>query len=311
VLLQIVMHKDGVDATVSQGPAATSEAFSRPAGELDVTAADRYRPGCLAYGMLATKLLLFYGLGVAGVVMGVTGLITGSWPVGPSIGALISGGAGLFMGIGLTIGAVRVRRRGGAGETAPLASPARAVKPRRVRVPAEQLLAEWSLAPDEWRAFNEGEALEMRRDLLYNTLAAVAFGGVPIKIFGGAWVYAVLAGVLAGGMTLAISLAMIARTRKRVPEKGGGVVVRGNFVDVDGVETELVTGDWYLSSAKVRKDLPLPVIEICTRKTRYERGSRRTFVDVLRVPVPRGREDEAARVAELLRRGVEVDEDDD
>ncbi|HEU4556531.1 MAG TPA: hypothetical protein VFS20_01735 [Longimicrobium sp.] len=304
------MHKDRVDVPVSD--AQTAAPVASAPGEVRVAAAEGGRPGCLGFGILAAMLLLFYGLGVMGVAMGVIGLITGRWPVGPSVGALITGGAGLFMAISFTIGARRAKRRGWVRETVPAGSSATARRPRRVPVPADQLLAEWTLAADEWRAFNECEALEMRRGLLYNTLVGVVLGGVPIKVFGGAWVYAVMAGLLAGAMNLAISLALIARTRRRVPEKGGGVVIRGNSVDVDGVVTELVTSGWHLSSAKLRNDLPLPVIEICTRKTRYERnGSRRTYEDVLRVPVPRGREEEAAQITQLLRRGVEVDEDDD
>lgn len=304
------MHKDRVDVPVPDAQAAAPVA-SAP-GEVHVAAAERDHPGCVGFGLLAAMLLLFYGLGVMGVVMGVTGLITGRWPVGPSIGALITGAAGLFMAISFTVGARRAKRRGWARETAPAGTSAAALRPRRVPVPADQLLAEWVLAPDEWRAFNDAEALEMRRSLRYNTFVGVVFGVVPMKIFGGSWLNAALAGLLLGAIVLAVNLVSIARVRKRVPEKGGGVVIRGNFVDVDGVVTELVSGGWYLSSAKVRKDLPLPVIEICTRKTRHERnGSRRTHEDVLRVPVPRGREEEAAQIAQLLRRGVEVDEDDD
>ena len=52
-------------------------------------------------------------------------------------------------------------------------------------------------------------------------------------------------------------------------------------------------------------------VELSVKKTTYERnGSRRTMEQVVRVPVPRGREAQAAKVAEQLRRDI-PDEDDD
>lgn len=256
-------------------------------------------------------VLFFYAMGVGGVVAGIIALLNGTMPLAPALAATAMGGLSLAMAITATRGAVREHRRGAAGETALAARPATAVKPRRVRVPAEQLLAEWTLAPDEWRAYNEGEALEMRRDLVHNTLVGLGFGVVVVKIFGGPWLHAALAGLLIGGMILANALLSISRVRKRVPRMGAGVVIRGNFAEIDGVRSQLSDEGWYISGAKLRTDLPLPVIEIRSCRTRLERnGSRRTVADMLRIPVPHGREEEAAQVAELLGRGRVVDEDD-
>jgi hypothetical protein len=256
-------------------------------------------------------LLFFYAMGIGGVVAGIIALLNGTMPPAPALAAIGMGGISLALAVTATRGAVRQHRRGDAGEPALATRPATAVKPRRVRVPADQLLAEWTLAPDEWRAYNEGEALEMRRDLVHNTLVGLGFGVMVVKIFGGPWLYAVLAGLLIGGMILAGTSVSIARVRKRVPRMGGGVVIRGNFVEIDGVPSRLSDESWYLSGAKLRKDLPLPVIEIRTCRTRYERnGSRRPVADLLRIPVPHGREEEAAQVAELLGRGRLVDEND-
>ncbi len=280
----------------------------RPDG--GVSAGPRHRANRIP-ALGAVLLLLFYAMGALGLLMGFITLLNGTLELAPGLAAIGMGAISLAMAIVATKGAVRELRRGDRPQTALSGSFATAVRPRRVRVPAEQLLAEWTLAPDEWRAFNQGEALEMRRGLVHNTLVGVGFGVVAIKVFGGPWLYAALAGLLFGGMILGGTLLSIARTRKRVPRMGGGVVIRGNFVEIDGELNQLAGGSWYVSGAKLRKDLPLPVIEIYTRKPRYgHNGSPRTIRGVLRVPVPHGREDEAAHVAELLDRGIVVDDGD-
>jgi hypothetical protein len=230
-------------------------------------------------------------------------------PVGETVAAFALGVVAIASSITLVIATERQLRREEA-ERARLAPPP-ATRPKRAAADPNRVLAQWTLAPDEWRAFSQVEAREMRRDLVYNTLVGAVFGVVAVKIFGGRWMYAALAGALLGGAILAASVVSIARVRRRLPA-GGGVVIRGNRVEIDGVRSDLVEDGRHLSGARLRKDLRLPVIEITTRKTRYGRnGSRRTMENVLRVPVPRGREDEAGRVAELLRRHVLVDEDDD
>lgn len=280
----------------------------RPDG--GVSAGPRHRASRIPI-LGAVMLLFFYAMGALGVLMGSITLLNGTMDLAPGLAAIGMGAISLAMAIVMTKGAVRELRRGNGAHTALSGSSVTAVRPRRVRVPAEQLLAEWTLAPDEWRAFNQGEALEIRRGVVHNTLVGVGFGVMAIKIFGGPWLYAAIAGLLIGGTILGGTLFSAARTRKRVPRLGGGVVIRGNFVEIDGVRSQLSDENWYISGAKLRTDLPLPVIEIRSCRTRFERnGSRRTVADMLRIPVPHGREEEAAQVAELLGRGRVVDEDD-
>lgn len=186
-------------------------------------------------------------------------------------------------------------------------------RPRRdpAVVQPDRVLAEWTLAPDEWRAFNEAEAEERKRGATYNTVVGALFGTVGPWILTGRWQYSLIGAVLCAAVALIGTHVSARRLRGRVPQAGGGVVIRRNVVEIDGVSEVLRDGTWWLSSAKLRDDLALPLIELSVKKTTYERGgSRRTLEQVVRVPVPHGREAQAANVVEQLRRGM-PDEDDD
>jgi hypothetical protein len=90
---------------------------------------------------------------------------------------------------------------------------------------------------------------------------------------------------------------------KRDPHAGGAVVVRRNAVEVDGVLRVLRDGEWWISSAKVRDDLPLSILQLTTKCTHRRRnGSRETQEQVVRVPIPRDREADARRIADELTR---------
>jgi hypothetical protein len=190
------------------------------------------------------------------------------------------------------------------GKKAPRRDPAAITQPDRV-------LAEWTLAPDEWRAFTEGEAEERKRGATYNTIVGALFGAVAPWIFTGRWQYSAIGAVLGAAVALAATHVSARRLRGRMPSAGAGVVIRRNAVEIDGRSKVLRDGTWWLSAAKLREDLSLPVLELSVKKTTYERsGSRRTMEQVVRVPIPRGRQAQAAKVAEQLRRGIPAEDDD-
>jgi hypothetical protein len=199
-------------------------------------------------------------------------------------------------------------KRALAGQEA--AAPPAARKPKRAPLRSDAVLGEWTLAPDEWRAFVEQEADRRRRNAWEPALIGAAFGGVMPYIFTGTWRYSLVGVPLVGAIAFALALISAARMRKRVPRAGGTVVVRGNAVEIDGESSLLRDDRWWLSGAKMVTDLPLPVMELTVSTVSYERnGSRRAQSDVLRVPVPRAREADARRICAELRRGV-VDVDD-
>jgi hypothetical protein len=197
-------------------------------------------------------------------------------------------------------------------EKDPSAAPMQS-KPLQVpAMPRDAVLGEWTLEPYEWLAFTNQEADRKLRG---------AFGNALIGAVGGAMAtYVVVADrryTIAGAALVAIAAVVgtfiaARRTRRRAPRAGAAVVVRRNSVEIDGAVEVLRDGEWWLSGAKLRDDLPLPILELTTKRTRYERnGSRRTHEQVVRVPVPRGREADARRIADELRRGVADGGDDD
>lgn len=194
---------------------------------------------------------------------------------------------------------------------APLPTPMRK-RPRPARATAvapDRVLAQWTLAPGEWRAFHEQEAARKRRGAVEQMLVGAAFGAAVPWIFAGHWQYSAIGAVLIALVAAAWTLASAARLRKRGPQAGGGVVVRRNTVEIDGVTALLRDDTWVLSAVSLREDLPLPVLELSVKKTTHQRnGNRRMDERVVRVPVPRDRVAQAGSVAEQLRRGI-PDED--
>jgi len=238
-------------------------------------------------------------------------------PLASTLVPLAAGTALVAASVGLALATERQLRRDEAGQQALAASappsPAkRRPKPARAAAVApDRELARWTPSPDEWRAFHEQEAARRRRGAAEHALLGAAFGAVVPWIFTGHWQYSAIGAVLAAPAAAVWTLMSAARLRKREPQAGGGVVVRRNAVEVDGVTALLRDGTWWLSGVKLRDDLPLPVLELSVKRTEYERGgSRRTAEQVVRVPVPRDRVAQAGSVAEQLRRGIPSEDDD-
>ncbi|HEX8905197.1 MAG TPA: hypothetical protein VF771_10170, partial [Longimicrobiaceae bacterium] len=172
------------------------------------------------------------------------------------------------------------------------------------------VLAEWTLAPDEWRAYSEQEAEEISAS--WATLLLAATGGLAaLNLSGGRLNYAA-AGAALLGIPGFVATRIAARLRRsRAPRAGGRVVVRRDTVDIDGTR-EIVRGRVSrLHSVSLRHDRPLPVLEVTTQRDARDNGKPTTRYYIFRVPIPRGREAEARLVVERLTRGVlEAGEDD-
>lgn len=229
-----------------------------------------------------------------------------------TIGTVLVAGA-----ISLAVATERQLRRDEAEQKAlaPAATGEAAVKrPRRdpaALTQPDRLLAEWTLEPFEWLAFNEARADVRKRGAAYNAVLGAVLGAMMLGVFAERWRYSVI-GMLVGAVVAFIGTHVSARRlRARTPGAGAGVVIRRNTVEIDGQSEVLRDGTWWLSAAKVREDLALPMLELSVKKTTWERGGRRRMMErVVRVPIPRGREAQAADVAQQLRRGI-PDEDDD
>jgi len=166
------------------------------------------------------------------------------------------------------------------------------------------VLAEWTLAPYEWRAYVQGEATERRLGAPCKAAIGAVAGAMIAGIFSMESQSIAAGAVVVGLAVFAGTLISAARLGKREPSADGAVVVRGDAVEIDGVTTVLRGDDRRLSGAKLRDDLPLPVVELSVNETIHERGHRRRTVKrVVRVPVPRGREADARRIADELVRG--------
>lgn len=268
----------------------------------------RVRPGRISGGVVFLSLALF-GVGVAVVLAGFNGLAGGGMETGRAIGALAMGGVVMALGIGLAVGAERALRRDEAKRPAiapAAAAPPPKPRPKRSPVRRDEVLGQWTLAPDEWRAYREGEAREQRRDLLNNTVAGGMAGLFATWIFAGGWTYAPL-GALGGAAAMLLgTLAAISSGRKRAAKNGATVVIRGGAVEIDGATTELGGDGGWLSAVRLREDLPLHALEIEIRRGAADPRSRtrRVTGEVIRIPVPRGREADAARIAERLRGAI-------
>jgi hypothetical protein len=181
---------------------------------------------------------------------------------------------------------------------------------RAAAVQPDRVLAQWTLTADEWRAFNEQEAVRKRSGAVEHALVGAAFGAAVPWVFAGHWQYSAIGAVVAGLLAAAWTLVSAARLRTREPRAGGGVVVRRNAVEIDGVTAPLRDDTWSLSGVKLREDLPLPMLELTVKKATHQRnGNRRMDERVVRVPVPRDRVAEAGSVAEQLRRGIPGEDD--
>ncbi|HEX6750775.1 MAG TPA: hypothetical protein VF092_26045 [Longimicrobium sp.] len=169
---------------------------------------------------------------------------------------------------------------------------------------AGPVLAEWTLAPDEWRAYNDHGARFMRSRAGYNTLVAATLAGLLPYLLQVPWKISIASGALLGLIACVWTLVDARRWQTRVPRSGAHVVIRHGAVQVDGA-TRALNGDGsWLTAARLRDDLPVPELELVRRTAWTVQGKTSTIDHRIHVPVARGREAEALQVAEALVRKV-------
>ncbi len=169
---------------------------------------------------------------------------------------------------------------------------------------AGPVLAEWTLAPDEWRAYNEHAARSIRAATGYNALVAATLGALLPYLLQVPWRISAASGALLGLIAGLWTLIDARRWQTRAPRSGARVVIRHGAVQVDGASRQLHGDGTWLTAARLRNDLPLPELELVRRTVSTVQGKTSTIDDCIYVPVARGREAEALRVAEALVRKV-------
>lgn len=179
-----------------------------------------------------------------------------------------------------------------AGQIAPSAA---AAAPRRATDP---VLARWTYAPDEWRAYADAEMRLALREAAMMAFTIVLLGTVLIGVLDREWEAAFILSLatsvfVAGGRLL---MAWLAHRRHR-SVAAGEVIVGPRAMLVNGRYETVHDGSRIrFSRAQVREGTrpALLVVEI-TVPGRYRR-----LPDEYRVPIPAGREDEARAVAQAL-----------
>ncbi|HEX8905196.1 MAG TPA: hypothetical protein VF771_10165 [Longimicrobiaceae bacterium] len=171
------------------------------------------------------------------------------------------------------------------------------------------VLAEWTLAPDEWRAFSELEAANIRGNVVWTTfflgLIGLMLGLIPS---GGRLDYGAIGAVLLGvpGYVAVRTAAHLRRTR--APRAGARVVVRRDTVEIDGRREVVHSRSRWIHQMGLRRDLPLPVVMVTTRYESTENFKPVTRNHVFYIPIPRGRETEAEEAVRewVQRRALEA-----
>jgi hypothetical protein len=254
-------------------------------------------------GPAAFLSFVLFAVGAATVLAGFNGLSAGTMPRNAAWIALGVGIGVMVLGVGVAWAAERALRRE-EKRNPPSASSAED-RPNRKRPrpsgPADQLLAKWTLSDEEWREYTKADAREKLRDVPQHAVMGLLAGGVGYWVITGGWGLAAASALAVGATVLGANLVWLVMQRNRAPREGAIVIIRRGMVRIDREGTAIAddgNGPW---AVRMRDDLPFPVIEVTTTKTEDERLKRPPRAGrVLRVPVPRGHEAEARRVADQL-----------
>jgi hypothetical protein len=200
-----------------------------------------------------------------------------------------------------------------------------AVRARRLAagLPAEppppgppEVLARWTLAPDEWAAYAARELRLEKRHALELGAAFLVFATLGSKFWGAGWLLALAIGAAVGALVGGLAWwTAHADYRADASVPAGEVVLTRESVMINGREHVLNDERVWLAGVRYLEDESPPVLRLTLRQW-TRRGPSRDEVmvdDYLRVPVPRGREDEARLLAGELRRlrGGDDEVDDD
>lgn len=267
--------------------------------------ADELRDGCLPIlRFLGGALLLFVGLGA--VLFAAMGLYYAEGDRG-TLAVIMAAGV-LLIGTVVAL-VVRLERRLRQEDEARAVVRGRSSPSRSVESP---VLARWTYEPAEWAAFSARELRVRKRDVWIIAAGMLAFGVFFLSFFTDDWAIRIGGGAVLSALVTLLQLrgahAQHAADRAVTrPE----VIVRENEVEINGRRHLLEDDRWWLAGARFLADAESPVLEITSRTEKINRhGTTQVMDDVLRVPVPRGREDEARRIAERLRDRAIPDEDD-
>ena len=242
--------------------------------------------------LVAAMALFFFGAAILG--MGVTGLL--GWNDLGSTSQHVQMTAVGLVGVGGAAAIVAWLNRLGAREE----------DERRARMPVEAApredveLARWTMRPEEWRAFT---AAEMRRARREAAVTAAAMFAIAMTFFGGFWGEWAI-GLAVSAVCAALGASRHLTTARRAHAEGGrgDVVIRRSSIEINGIAHLLEDGRWWLAGTRFLPGESPAVLELVTRRESHGRHGPRTMENVIRVPVARGSEDEARRLAGDLRR---------
>lgn len=232
--------------------------------------------------------------------------------------ALIEGGTLAYDGRLLAVGGamvaaavllVRSLSRAYEAEEAARPKPARPAVDPDAEPP---VLARWTVDGAEWRAYSLRELRGATRDAAITFAGMLALGTLVMRGFTGSWTwgFAAAAGLATLGAGLTWLTARVRHREERTAAKGE-IVVWPDGVEINGRGYFFADGDRRLGGARLLDAERPAVLEIVARRTVRTRNGIRTEEDVVRVPVPREREDEARALIPALGRALPAPGEDD
>ncbi|HEX8694164.1 MAG TPA: hypothetical protein VF746_17210 [Longimicrobium sp.] len=230
--------------------------------------------------------------GVLALALGAAGAFADSeiWWVFALLGL-----SGVLMVYGGVTGIARWRRavRAEAENTRAMLGAVSAVPGDTTGLPAP-VLAHWTYEPGEWTAYAAREVAFRRREAAWVGLGVVALGTLLLGWTEGDW-------ALAFGVSLVIGAAigvgrwLVARSahRSNLAAPRGDVIISPNAILMNGRYHVLQDENFTFGGVRYLEDERPPILEFTvTWPTRSGRTN-----EQYRVPVPRGREDEARALA--------------
>jgi membrane protein implicated in regulation of membrane protease activity len=253
--------------------------------------------------LLAAMALFFFGTAI--LLTGAAGLL-GYADFGSTqqqVRMVVAGlvGVGAAVGIGAWISRLGTREE----------DERRALAPADAAPRQDPVLARWTVGPDEWRACAASERRHAGRNAAFAAASAVAAVMIPFGLFG-AWEI----GIAVAAVLAALVAALLPRNARldHAEDQAAGrgeVVVRRHSVQINGAGRLLEDGRWWIAGTRFLPDASPAMLEIVMRRTSHTRQGPRTIDDVVRVPVARGSEDQARRIAGDLHRSLPAGEDPD
>ena len=183
---------------------------------------------------------------------------------------------------------------------APAPAPAAAMAPVPARARSTgPVMAHWTYEPAEWEAYNEREVRYRTSEALWLAVGITIVGTLLMGWSEGQWWLGLglsaAVGALFGGIRLAVARSAHARNRAA---GYGEVIIGPDAVLMNGRYHTLHDGRIWLGGVRCLDGEHPPILEFTVEwKTRGGITN-----EQVRVPVPRGREDEARAVAEALHR---------